>query len=530
MRTWTTPDGLAFEDEQTGDGRLFVAGSLYWDDAPNGWPLRYAPTDEGGHFGAELVGAIGTLARTGNAITGTGQLDDEANEAGALAATQLDQGTPLGVSVDLDDMEIEWVLSDPDEVQDDEVVLLAASVPHGRIVWREDGTVGVEAPGIRPLLASAGLVAAAGDGEPEDGVILWAEAMDDVVARVTRARVRGATLVDLPAFARAAIALDPAGTADAGQEGEPADVDAALAAAGGCTPCLAEQLNATVTAAARRLGSPAPVAPPREWFRTPADYDRHVIEVTDPMTGTALRGVPMTYGDDGRVFGHIALWGQCHTGSNGQCVLTPRSASGLTWFHHGHVITAEGDTLATGNLTCGGGHADVLLSYRAALEHYDNVSTLHAQLVAVEDELGVFVAGAGMPDVWGDPVAMRKLRAGSPSGDWRPIGRAQELTIAHVVNGPGFPVPRARVASSGSVEAIVAASGYEVALLNRRAQGASESDVEAMLTRAVAAGIASYRADEERREADAAARAARARLRRLDPAREAARARLAATR
>ena len=524
MRTWTTPDGLAFEDEQTGDGRLFVAGALYWDESPNGWPLRYAPADEGGHRGAELVGAIGSLSRTGNAITSTGQLDDEATETGALAARQLDEGQPLGVSVDLDDMEIEWVLADPEEMEDEPVVLLAASVPHGRIVWRADGTMGVEAPGVRPLLASAGLVAAAGEGEPDDGIVLWAEAMDDVICRVTRARLRGATLVDMPAFARAAIALDPVdgASADAGTEGEPAAE--ALAAAGGCTPCLAELEAQAVTAASGRRA--APVAPPREWFRVPGDYDRHVVEVTDPMTGRALRGVPMTYGEDGRTFGHIALWGQCHTGSNGQCVLTPRSASGLTWFHHGHVITAEGDTVATGNLTCGGGHADVLLSYRAALEHYDNVATLHAQLVAVEDELGVFVMGAGMPDVWGDPVAMRRLRAGSPSGDWRPIGRAQELTIAHVVNGPGFPVPRARVASSGSVEAIVAASGYEVALLNRRAQGHSESDVEAMLTRAVAAGIASYRADEERRQADAARAAARSRLVRLDPAREAARARL----
>lgn len=246
-------------------------------------------------------------------------------------------------------------------------------------------------------------------------------------------------------------------------------------------------------------GSGVPVHPPKTWFDNPKFGPGDVVKLEDPQTGRTLSGVPMHYGDDGRVWGHIALWGQCHTGSpQGQCVLAPRSQSGYQWFHHGQVKTAEGDLLPVGSLTLGGGHADVKLSYRAALEHYDNVATLAAQIRAGEDDYGIWVAGALMPDVAADEVKMRKLRGSSPSGDWRWIGGTHELSIAHCVNGPGFPVPRAKVAAGGEILAMVAAGAREVSLLADEQDAATVElslDTEAvkkLMEQAVEVGIEGY--------------------------------------
>lgn len=685
MRNWTTPEGLAFEDQQTGDGRIYVAGSFYWDDQPNGWPLRADLEDDGWHAGAVLVGTIATMDRNGQAITGTGTLDDD-SDAGAEVARMLDTGAPLGISVDMDDIEVEFVATDIEE-DDAAAVLLACSLPRATATFDRDGRM-VEfwAPELRPALVAAGmgnLVAAAGDGDPEDGVVLWTDSMDAMVMRCTRARIRGATLVDIPAFHRAAIALEPAGAADTPAEEDDdeamaASAGAALTAAvtgaadlplaardrewdgsaaqsnmagdgdeidqdtmanghfwrdddadpatvGAYSLPFADVIDGTLTAvpegifavasvlqggrggadipeddqetirgrvsayydrmadefdddsivapwdsggdsesddsaddageaAARpcttcpdgtaplrvrhRPEAPAPavtaagtpIRPPRAWFADPQFTDDDVIEVEDPETGRTLRGVPMRYIDTGaergRVLGHIGMWGQCHTGSpEGGCVLTPRSASGYRWFHHGDLVTAEGDHIAVGNLTLGGGHADIRLSYRAALDHYDDVSTQVAQVVAGEDRYGVWVAGAGLPDVWDDELSMRKLRAASPSGDWRWIGGALELSIAHCVNGPGFPLPRAQVAAGGEITALVAAGAREVARLNHVANP-DEPDLGEMIaqaaTQAAEAAVAAFVAQQN------TASTARARRQLADAARAEARRRLRA--
>jgi hypothetical protein len=505
MRTWTTPDGLAFEDEQTGDGRIFVAGSLEWDtDNPNGWPLRYAREDEGGHYGAVVVGAIGTMTRTGSAITGTGDLDDEDQADGAELARRLDAGQPLGVSVDLDDMEVEFVLSDPDLVEDEPDVILAAALPTASVMWGPDGTVRMRAPGLRALLAGAGLVAAAGEGDPEDGVVLFTDSMDAVITRVTRARIRGATVLDIPAFARAAIALDaasaPADDSAAPDTPDDADQPAVAASSGPCVPCLqaADEASRALVAAAV-----VPVAPPRAWFDNP--------RLREPT--------PQTIRDNGQVFGHLATWGQCHTGSQGQCILTPHSRTEYAYFHLGDLVTAEGDHLAIGPLTFGGGHADEMLSFRAALAHYDNVGNRFADVRAGEDEHGVWFAGAMRPDVMADDLKMRQVRAAPPSGDWRGIGGGLELIIGHAVNTGGFPTPRVGLAASGQVLSLVAAGARQLVLADRVQRGDLTQLSADVIEAAVQAGIAGYidqQARADRREQVA-------RLRRMDPRRVALR-------
>jgi len=515
MRTWTSPAGIAYEDVQTGDGRIFVAGCFYWDDPGQGWPHRLDIEDDGWHDGALLIGTIRTMERRGDGTIGAeGWMDDETT-AGMVAARMHDQGMPLGVSVDLDDMAVEFVATDLEEPESEEEmsVVYAAQGLTASAIFTDTGELhSLSIPGLRGVLAAAGmegLLAAAGDGDPDDGVVMWADSMDSMIMRCTRARIRGLTEVQIPAFARAALLYADAGAPadDSAPEDEPAveegDGDASVrvthepapettaTGCGGECGCGGDCDGQALAAAATT--STIPVRPPAAYFTDPGFSNDDVITVEDPDTGRTLRGVPMQYLPSGEVLGHIAMWGQCHTGSpSGQCVLTPHSASGYRWFQPGHIELDDGTLRPSGNLTLGGGHADVMLSYRAALNHYDDVSTQAAQITAGEDRYGVWVHGAGLPDVWDNELTMRKLRAASPSGDWRWIGGTLELIIAHCVNGPGFPVPRAQVASGGTVTALVAAGARDMALLAAAARGEADpaAALAAEVREAIAAGIA----------------------------------------
>lgn len=166
---------------------------------------------------------------------------------------------------------------------------------------------------------------------------------------------------------------------------------------------------------------------------------------------------PLTFATDGRVFGHIATWGTCHIGFGGQCVTPPRSASQYAYFHTGEVETDAGP-VATGHLTFGTGHAGGKLSAASTLRHYDDTGTVGADVVCGEDAHGIWVSGSVREHL--DPGQMRAFRAAPPSGDWRNIGGTLELVAVLGVNTPGFPVPRARVAS-GVPLALVAAGRLE---------------------------------------------------------------------
>ncbi|MFZ4266611.1 phage minor head protein [Streptomyces arboris] len=257
-RTWSTPDdtALAFENQETGDGRIFAAGSLYWDADPA--PLQYADEMLMGHSGAELVGAIEGFGRDGDRITGTGTLYTE-RPAGADAVMLLEEKAPLGVSVDLDDVDVEFVTSpDPEgEGGDEGFAVMTASLPAASVIqlpdgawkinastverWTASGTTMSQArhsvqlitgPGGRVSAAAAeqalglvgglrntgkrdGVKAAAGDPDDPDGIVVHSERAGDFIMRITRARLRGATLVSMPAYSRARIVLDPAEDEDA---------------------------------------------------------------------------------------------------------------------------------------------------------------------------------------------------------------------------------------------------------------------------------------------------------------------------
>lgn len=375
-RTWSAV--LARIGIPTGDRRVIAPGALTNRDLP--LPLMWQRVSDAGHSGSVTVGAIETLTIDSESgmVTATGRFLDVRGSAEAQAQTE---AGVTGPSVDIfDDIDIV-------EVQ--------------RLI--EAGVVGPN------LLDDMDDLEYAMD---DDGMIV-----------ITRGRIAGATLVQIPAFAGVSISM----------------VDDVLP--GDRYPD--DRKDMTWDDLDKVLGSaaaPAPL-PPSDWFRQP-DLDR--------LT-------PLTISDTGRVFGHIAGWGQCHIGLPG-CVTAPMSASGYTYFHVSEQQTAEGYTLPVGTLVAGPRHADAQLAFQAAQQHYDDPAAAVAKVVAGEDKHGIWVAGWMLPGATAE--AQQVFRSSPVSGDWRRIGGSLEMIAVCSVNAPGFPVPRARVAfSNGAQRTLIGSFG-----------------------------------------------------------------------
>lgn len=190
-------------------------------------------------------------------------------------------------------------------------------------------------------------------------------------------------------------------------------------------------------------GAPAyPIAPPVAWFQNPG------------LTGPT----PLTITKEGRVFGHIALWGTCHTGieaHTGKCQAPPRSNRGYAHFRTGSVLTAEGHEVAVGHLTLDTKHANQRLNAVRAAAHYDHTGHVAADVAVGEDAHGIWFSGALRPDI--KDTTVRALRSAPLSGDWRRIQGNLELVAVLGVNMPGFPVPRPHgLVASGFQQSLVA--------------------------------------------------------------------------
>ena len=97
--------------------------------------------------------------------------------------------------------------------------------------------------------------------------------------------------------------------------------------------------------------------------------------------------------DGGRVYGHLATWGECHTGYANVCK-TPPKGTDYRYFHTG-TLEVEGEKIEVGKITMDTGHAPLTFSATEARQaHYDNTGTCAADVCAGEDEYGIWVAGA----------------------------------------------------------------------------------------------------------------------------------------
>lgn len=189
------------------------------------------------------------------------------------------------------------------------------------------------------------------------------------------------------------------------------------------------------------------MTPPIDWFRDP--------QLDGPT--------PPKVTPEGRIYGHIATWDTPHIGMPGR-TMAPRSRYDYGYFHVGETTALDGDTpvdISCGKLTLDTGHpsTDPEVTAAAAAAHYDNTGTAVASVCAGEDAYGIWFSGVVDSDL--DELRLRKLRRSEVSGDWRPVegpkGASTELVAALMVNTPGFPLPRARVASAAELVPIVAA-------------------------------------------------------------------------
>lgn len=232
---------------------------------------------------------------------------------------------------------------------------------------------------------------------------------------ITLGRIMGYTLVAMPAFPQAVIA--------------PLSVELDIPDPMGEAPTVENGLLAA--------GLQIPVDPPARFFE-------------DPELETAT---PLTVDDNGRVFGHLALWETAHIGYDGMRVNPPHSDHEYAYFTTGSVRTADGTDVRVGQITFDTGHASAQADWRSAAHHYDHTGAVAADVVVGEDEFGIWFSGALRSTLTAEDV--RAVRAAPLSGDWRAIGKNLELVAALSVNVPGFPV----LAASGAkgIPALVAA-------------------------------------------------------------------------
>lgn len=268
----------------------------------------------------------------------------------------------------------------------------------------------------------------AGLRDPETGEIIDESELEledilfgDFQRAALEAEIMAATIVATPAFASAGIAM----------------------VASGDQQMAATQIWLTSDALVASAGA-APLLPPAEWYEDPG------------LSGPT----PLTITDDGRVYGHLALWDSCHTGFTNVCKSPPRSAANYAYFNTGEIETADGGRVSCGKLMfCREGKKHAPLEYSAmqASRHYDDGTKVGGFIRAGDDSFGIWLAGATRHDLTDEEV--QYLRANPPSGDWRPINRGpSELVAAFAVPVGGFPIPRSelRLVASAETEEIAA--------------------------------------------------------------------------
>jgi hypothetical protein len=343
----------------------------------------------------------------------------------------------------------------------------------------------------------------------------------DWIEHYNSIEILGATVCPFPAFEGGTIELvEPlnAQAVDEPVDGEAAssdiiDLDVRLPAlvAAACVPCQSERAGALVAAG-------GPVRPPADWFADPQ---------LDGPTAPEIE-------DNGRTFGHLALWNTCHTGQMGQCIVPPRSATNYASFRVAATLTAEGTKVATGTLVMGTAHADPYrrLSIGEVQAHYADTGQATADVVVGEDRWGIWFAGAMRPDL--TEAQMRAARGSVLSGDWRPVGTGHELTGVLHVNVPGFPVPRVSLVASGGEAVALTASGAtamaQLAAKQRKVQAHTSAEAVRDVIRQELAPLLEPLAEKTREAARAQVADSLARVRAEQQAVEQVRAALAAQR
>lgn len=463
---WVGP--LVVEDTDTGDQRKFSGGSLTWGDTQETiHPFQWAPANLGAHQGSVTAGRIDQIWRdhtNPRVIMGKGRFNLNDTD-GLRAFRQVRDGFAGGVSIDPDqvtdaDVELEFALGEDGDpfakptktifhagrLRGATLVAFPALV-EASIQLTKRGETSVVAASLKPwhALENELRLGEEIDGLTASAAFAYIDEYDEMVARSQCrflhheiAKDGSVGLASLTACAQHIERINTGRTF-----GLPFDdlrsayehMAGHFTEAGQLAPKFTLMNPDAVVAAG------IPEAPPLEWFVNPN------LSGPTPVTVTA----------DGRVFGHAACWGACHTSFADACVTPPRE-SDYGYFTTGEVMTAEGKNVAVGQITIGTSHAPTRgVSLAAAVDHYGDTGTAVADVSAGVDDHGIWIAGAVRPGTTEQSV--HALRASALSGDWRRIGGTLRMVALLAVNVPGFPIPRTSTALNHGKQLSLVASG-----------------------------------------------------------------------
>lgn len=187
-----------------------------------------------------------------------------------------------------------------------------------------------------------------------------------------------------------------------------------------------------------------PLNPPKEWFFTPEANRRQEIIVTA----------------DGRLYGHLFGYKECHTANSLYCDMTPpsRTTPPFVGFHRTEVHCADGSQVACGWIPVNTNHSKISHGRREAegwsqeqtWEHYENSGTLLAKVRASNGRHGVWLSGCLLPGL--DDRELAISQGLSVSGHWNVFtdprtGRKYPDELLAILGGvpqPGYPETRVR--------------------------------------------------------------------------------------
>ena len=478
---------VAVEGVWTGDNRYIEEAALVWRDLP--LPLMATDRTTEAHMDARLIGNITSLERQGREIHARGVFIQSDEDDVVRLQNYIRRGELRGISVDLDSVEYEVIVpttvQDPTEDEDGNAVypmdemrmrITSARIMGATVVpfpaFQEafiESTPALTASlltlpdvsgWIRTFQSFADLDFVAPEGAREEAALglKWREEFgrggtEVGVARardiVNRKNLSPETVNRMVSyFARHEVDKDGEGWSP-GENGFPSAGRIAWALWGGdpgrtWAEKVQRQMEAREEAGSIvASGHPitAPIVPPSAWFQNP--------ELAGPT--------PLTVTDEGRVFGHLAVWGQCHVGTAGRCIQPPTSITNYAHFLTGEILCEDGSRFPVGQITMNGNHAPHHYSADATAAHYDNTCLAAADVTAGEDAFGIWVSGALRADL--HPNQVRGLMASDVSGDWRRIGGNLELVAVLAVNVPGF--PKIRVREAAGLVASISLPAYE---------------------------------------------------------------------
>jgi 2'-5' RNA ligase len=497
---------MAPEGVRSGDRRRFAAGSLRSRDLP--LPLSWMPDNQPGHDGSIVVGRIDGLQRyTGDdgvpLIRAWGEF--HTSDAADQAIHQFAERMIRGVSVDVDDASFVLEYEDgtpwlpPSSVEEmraregePEPVMTVTDgriagattcpIPAFQEAWVKLGeppadwgaaTASLAAAGTETVSRETGELVAAGEGRIPDQLgdywvhgegaakIGWGRGGD-----FNRCRALLAEHVDSSRLSGLCANLHK--RALGSWPGQEASGETLVTAEERAEAAQAGELHAFGEFTGDEesdCGCQALVASAAS-----------INDFADPQLDGPTR---LTITPEGRVFGHLAVWGVCHIGMPGTCVTPPKSPSGYAYFATGTATftdtTGETTPVPVGSLTIGTGHASPRARTSTAIAHYDNTGAVMADVAMGEDAHGIWFSGHVRDNAPPELIEAAR-RSGSVSGDWRTVGGQLELVAALVVNVPGFPIPAVAAATVGGTQtALVAAGnlGGEIPAAPRPADGPS---------------------------------------------------------